>query len=58
MSHYDVREMRRLVSFMHISLDGFAARPSGDLDWISYDAELEKLLIEIARVGAQLRTKS
>jgi dihydrofolate reductase len=27
---------------MHISLDGFAAGPNGELDWISYDAELEK----------------
>lgn len=34
--------MRNLVAFMHISLDGFAAGPNGELDWISYDQELEK----------------
>jgi dihydrofolate reductase len=27
---------------MHISLDGFAAGPNGELDWASYDEELEK----------------
>lgn len=27
---------------MHMSLDGFAAGPSGELDWIAYDEELEK----------------
>ena len=34
--------MRNVVLFMHISLDGFAAGPNGELDWISYDDELEK----------------
>ena len=34
--------MRKVVLFMHISLDGFAAGPNGELDWISYDEELEK----------------
>ena len=34
--------MRNVVLFMHISLDGFAAGPNGELDWISYDQELEK----------------
>jgi dihydrofolate reductase len=32
---------------MHISLDGFAAGPNGELDWISYDEELEKAAEEI-----------
>lgn len=27
---------------MHISFDGFTAGPNGELDWISYDGELEK----------------
>jgi dihydrofolate reductase len=27
---------------MHLSLDGFAAGPNGELDWISYDEELEE----------------
>jgi len=34
--------MRKLIVFCHLSLDGVAAIPSGDLDWISYDTELEK----------------
>src|ERR1700752_722404 len=34
--------MRNVVLFMHVSLDGFAAGPNGELDWISYDEELEK----------------
>ncbi|MFN8440792.1 MAG: dihydrofolate reductase family protein [Caldilineaceae bacterium] len=34
--------MRNLVVFMHMSLDGFAAGPNGELDWIAYDQELEK----------------
>ncbi len=32
--------MRKLVAFLHVSLDGFAAGPNGELDWISYDEEL------------------
>lgn len=34
--------MRKLVLLCHLSLDGIAAIPSGDLDWIAYDEELEK----------------
>ncbi|MBX3013714.1 MAG: dihydrofolate reductase [Caldilineaceae bacterium] len=34
--------MRKLVAFLHMSLDGFAAGPHGELDWIAYDEELEK----------------
>lgn len=47
--------MRKVVLFMHISLDGFAAGPNGELDWISYDEELEKYAEEIvSTVGAAL----
>ncbi len=47
--------MRNVVLFMHISLDGFAAGPNGELDWISYDEELEKYAEEIvSTVGAAL----
>lgn len=47
--------MRKVVLFMHISLDGFAAGPNGELDWISYDEELEKYAEEVVRtVGAPL----
>jgi dihydrofolate reductase len=34
--------MRKVVLFMHISLDGLAADANGGLDWISYDEEIEK----------------
>jgi len=32
--------MRNLISFMHISLDGFVAGPNGEMDWIKVDEEL------------------
>ena len=34
--------MRKLVLFMHVSLDGFAASTNGALDWVSYDSELQQ----------------
>jgi dihydrofolate reductase len=34
--------MRNVVLFMHISLDGFAGGPNGELNWISFDEELQK----------------
>ena len=34
--------MRKLVLFMHVSLDGFAADTKSGLDWISYDSELQQ----------------
>lgn len=33
--------MRKIILFMHVSLDGFVADPNGGLDWISYDKDLE-----------------
>ncbi len=32
--------MRRIISFMHISLDGFVAGPNGEMDWIKVDEEI------------------
>jgi dihydrofolate reductase len=32
--------MRKIVSFIHMSLDGFAAGPKGEMDWIHVDAEI------------------
>ena len=32
--------MRKIISFMHISLDGFVARPNGELDWAKVDEEI------------------
>jgi len=34
--------MRNVVLFIHVSLDGFCSGPKGELDWVSYDSELEK----------------
>lgn len=34
--------MRKVISLLHLSLDGFTAGPNDELDWISYDDELEK----------------
>jgi len=34
--------MRKIISLIHLSLDGFAAGPNDELDWISYDGELEQ----------------
>jgi len=32
--------MRKIISFMHISLDGFVAGLNGEMDWIKIDDEL------------------
>ena len=32
--------MRNIISFMHISLDGFVAGPNGEMDWIKADQEI------------------
>jgi len=32
--------MRRIISFMHISLDGFVAGLNGEMDWIKADDEI------------------
>ena len=32
--------MRKVISFMHISLDGFVAGPNGEMDWIKVDQEV------------------
>ena len=32
--------MRNIISFMHISLDGFVAGPNGEMDWITVDDEI------------------
>jgi dihydrofolate reductase len=34
--------MRKVIALIHLSLDGFAAGPNDELDWIAYDDELEK----------------
>ncbi len=32
--------MSKIISFMHISLDGFVAGPNGEMDWIKLDQEV------------------
>jgi len=32
--------MRKIISFMHVSLDGFVAGPKGEMNWIKVDEEL------------------
>lgn len=32
--------MRKIISFMHISLDGFVAGPKGEMDWITINDEI------------------
>ncbi len=39
--------MRKIVSSMHISLDGFAGGPHGEIDWIKVDEELFNFLTPI-----------
>ena len=32
--------MSKLISLMHVSLDGFCAAPGGEMDWIAYDKSI------------------
>ncbi|MFT3912097.1 MAG: dihydrofolate reductase family protein [Ferruginibacter sp.] len=32
--------MRKIISFMHISLDGFVAGPNGEMNWIKVNGEI------------------
>jgi dihydrofolate reductase len=32
--------MRKIISFMHMSLDGFVAGPKGEMDWIKADEDI------------------
>jgi dihydrofolate reductase len=41
--------MRKVVLFMHMSLDGFAADPNHKLDFLSYDAELMQYADELVK---------
>jgi dihydrofolate reductase len=34
--------MRKIISLIHVSLDGFAAGLNGELDWIAYNDEIEQ----------------
>ena len=44
--------MAKLISLMHISFDGFAAGPSGEMDWITMDQEIfEYVSRYISKIG-------
>ncbi len=34
--------MRKIISLIHLSLDGFASGPDDELDWISYNEDIEQ----------------
>lgn len=41
--------MRKVVLFMHVSLDGFAAGPKGELDFLTYDEELVQYAADLVK---------
>src|SRR4029079_172032 len=38
--HYKKNLMRKIVLFMHTTIDGFAGGPNGEMDWIQVDDEI------------------
>jgi dihydrofolate reductase len=44
--------MAKLISLMHISFDGFAASPTGEMNWITHDEKIfEHVSKYISKVG-------
>ncbi len=43
--------MRKIISFMHISLDGFTAGPNGEMDWIKIDDEIFDLAYQVTEMS-------
>ena len=41
--------MRKVISLMHISLDGFAAGPNGELEWARVDEEMYGYVADLLR---------
>ena len=41
--------MRKLISLMHVSLDGFAAGPNGELEWAIVDEEMYRHVADLLR---------
>lgn len=35
--------MRKIISLIHMSLDGFAAGPNGEIDWVVYNPQIEQM---------------
>jgi dihydrofolate reductase len=44
--------MRQIISLMHVSLDGFAAGPNGEMDWIVYDNAIFRDAIDLASTAS------
>ncbi len=44
-----IAPMRRVISLMHISLDGFAAGPNGELEWARVDEETYAYVADLLR---------
>ncbi len=40
--------MRKITAFMHVSLDGFAAGPNGEINWAAIDDEIFQDAIDLA----------
>ncbi len=45
--------MAKLIALMHLSFDGFAAGPNGEMDWISFD---EKIFEHVSKYIFQVGT--
>ncbi|HMI59661.1 MAG TPA: dihydrofolate reductase family protein [Puia sp.] len=43
--------MRKIISFMHVSLDGFTAGPGGDIDWAGLDDEMFDLAFQATEMS-------
>lgn len=41
--------MRKMIFLAHVSLDGFMAGPNGEMDWITYDEDLEQYVHSLHR---------
>ncbi len=48
--------MRKLIFFMHVSLDGFVAGPNGEMDWIKIDDAMFDFVNNISSVNGKIAT--
>jgi dihydrofolate reductase len=47
--------MRKVISFTHVSLDGYISGPNGEMDWITYNPEMQHNAREVCdAAGAAL----
>ena len=44
---------RKIISFMHISLDGFVAGPNGEMNWIKVDEEIFDHVVKRQQIETQ-----